>query len=158
MRYRHSFSVRAPQAVVADFHTRASSLGAITPPLMPMRLHYAPARMADGDEMAFTMWLGPVPVSWVARVDDVSASGFADHQRTGPFEAWTHRHSFLKEDENMTRIVDEVDARLKGHPLCGPVGLAMWFGLPLLFAYRGWKTRRLLEALPSEKSSTIPGD
>lgn len=74
--YRHTFRVQAPQAEVAAFHAAASSLGAITPPLMPMQLHHAPERLGEGDEMRFTLWLG----------------------------------------------------------------------LPLLFAYRGWKTRRLLEA------------
>ena len=125
---------------------------------MPMRLHYAPDRMADGDAMAFTMWLGPIPVRWVARVEGVSGSGFADHQERGPFEAWTHRHTFVKEDEDTTRIEDEVEARLKQHPLWRPAGPAMWLGLPLLFTYRGWKTRRLLEALPADKSSGILGD
>jgi hypothetical protein len=27
----------------------------------------------------------------------------------------------------------------------GVIGLAMWLGLPFLFAFRAWKTRRLLE-------------
>ena len=28
----------------------------------------------------------------------------------------------------------------------GLVGVLMWIGMPALFAYRGWKTRRMLEA------------
>ncbi len=145
MRYHHTFRVRAPQAAVADFHSRASSLGAITPPLIPMRLRHAPERLAEGDEMAFTMWLGPLAVPWMARVEDVSPEGFRDRQLRGPFEQWSHRHSFRALDRATTEVVDEVTARLKRHPLWGPVGLAMWLGLPLLFAFRGWKTRRLLE-------------
>jgi ligand-binding SRPBCC domain-containing protein len=157
MTYSHSFLVQATQAGVARFHTEASSLGAITPPLMPMRLHYAPERMADGGEMAFTMWLGPIPVRWVARVEDVTGSGFADRQQSGPFESWVHRHTFVAEDERMTKVVDEVEAKLKRHPLWGPVGLAMWLGLPLLFAYRGWKTKQLLESQPpSDTASNYP--
>jgi hypothetical protein len=75
MKYRHIFQVKAPLAEVSAFYTAASSLKAITPPLIPMQLHHVPEQMGDGDEMDFTMWLG----------------------------------------------------------------------LPLLFAYRGWKTRQLLE-------------
>lgn len=145
MKYRHSFRVQASRATVAAFHTQASSLGAITPPLMPMRLHHAPERMAAGDEMAFTMWLGPLPLRWVARVGDVSDSGFIDRQQAGPFQAWTHRHTFVREKAEVTIVVDEIEAELKGHPVWGTIGLAMWLGLPLLFAYRGWKTRRILE-------------
>lgn len=143
--YRHTFRVQAPQAEVAAFHAAASSLGAITPPLLPMQLHHAPERLGQGDEMSFTLWMGPLPVRWLARVEEASPGGFVDRQVAGPFGAWTHRHRFLAVDEATTEVVDEVEARLKAHPLWGAVGLAMWLGLPLLFAYRGWKTRRLLE-------------
>jgi ligand-binding SRPBCC domain-containing protein len=146
MKYRHTFRVRAPLADVVDFHGRATSLSAVTPPLIPMRLHHAPERLGEGDEMAFTMWMGPLPVRWAARIEDVSPSGFVDHQVRGPFAVWSHRHSFVSEDGGMTTVVDEVTAQLKRHPFWGAVGLGMWLGLPLLFAYRGWKTRRLLEA------------
>jgi len=145
MKYGHTFRVRALLADVAGFHTSASSLKAITPPLIPMHLHHAPQRMGDGDEMAFTMWLGPLPVRWVARVEDVSPAGFLDRQVRGPFEAWAHRHTFVQVEEGTTEVSDEVAARLKPHAVWGWVGLAMWLGLPLLFAYRGWRTRRLLE-------------
>ena len=145
MKYRHTFQVKAPLADVVGFHTSATSLKAITPPLIPMQLHNAPERMGNGDEMDFTMWMGPLPVRWVARVEDVSPTGFLDRQVRGPFEAWAHQHTFVQLEEGGTEVLDEVEARLKPHLLWGLVGLAMWLGLPLLFAYRGWKTRRLLE-------------
>jgi ligand-binding SRPBCC domain-containing protein len=145
MKYRHTFQVKAPLADVADFHTSASSLKAITPPLIPMQLHHAPQRMGEGDEMGFTMWMGPLPVRWEARVEDVSPTGFLDRQVRGPFETWAHRHTFVQLAEGSTNVLDEVEASLKPHGLWGLVGLAMWLGLPLLFAYRAWKTRRLLE-------------
>jgi ligand-binding SRPBCC domain-containing protein len=145
VRYRHAFRVRAPLADVAQFHASAESLRAITPPLIPITLHSAPRQMADGDEMDFTMWMGPLPVRWVARVEDVSSTGFLDRQVQGPFSAWMHRHSFAVVDEATTEVIDEVQARLKPHVLWGPTGLGMWLGLPLLFGFRAWKTRRLLE-------------
>jgi len=143
--YRHTFRVRARRAEVAAFHAAASSLGAITPPLIPMQLHRAPERLGAGDEMAFTLWLGPLPVRWLARVEEMSPEGFVDRQLEGPFAAWSHRHRFLAVDEATTEVVDEIEARFRPHVLWGAVGLAMWLGLPLLFTYRGWKTRRLLE-------------
>lgn len=149
MKYRHTFRVRAPVTEVARFHTSASSLKAITPPLIPMQLHAAPGQMSDGDEMDFTMWMGPLPVRWQARVEDISPTGFVDQQVRGPFESWVHRHSFIAVDGVTTQVVDEVEARLRPHALWGLAGLAMWLGLPLLFAYRGWRTRRMLEGGPS---------
>ncbi|HSJ56262.1 MAG TPA: SRPBCC family protein [Anaerolineae bacterium] len=144
MKYRHTFVVDAPPQEVAAFHTRATSLQAITPPFVPMRLQSAPDEMDDGDEMEFTLWLGPVPVRWRARIEDSSPGGFVDRQVSGPFAAWAHRHTFVPLDGGATQVVDEVDARLRRHLLWGPAGLAMWLGLPILFAYRGWRTRRLL--------------
>jgi ligand-binding SRPBCC domain-containing protein len=145
MKYRHTFRVLAPLAEVAEFHASAASLKAITPPLIPMQLHQAPRRMGNGDEMGLTMWVGPLPVRWEARVEDVSPTGFLDRQVRGPFKTWAHRHTFVRLAEASTEVLDEVEASLKPHGLWGLVGLAMWLGLPLLFAYRGWRTRRLLE-------------
>ena len=145
MKFQHRFRVRAPLAAVADFHSRADSMAAITPPLIPMQMQHAPPRLKEGDEMAFRMWLGPIPVSWRAVISQVSPTGFSDEQLEGPFRRWVHRHLFVPVDEHTTEVVDQVQATIKRHPWWGLVGLAMWLGLPLLFAYRGWKTRRLLE-------------
>jgi ligand-binding SRPBCC domain-containing protein len=145
MRYRHVFRVQAPQAEVAEFHTRAASLSDITPPIVPIRVHQAPEHIGLGDQMDFTMRVGPLPMRWTAQVEDVSPAGFLDRQVQGPFERWAHRHTFVEVDSETTGVIDEVEARLKPHLGWGLVGLGMWLGLPLLFAYRGWKTRRLLE-------------
>jgi ligand-binding SRPBCC domain-containing protein len=147
MRFRHTFQVRASVSKVAGFHTAAANMKAITPPLIPMRLHRAPSRLAEGDEMSFTMWLGAIPVRWVARFEDVTATGFVDRQQEGPFRSWQHRHSFIQVGQELTEVVDEVEARLRPHLLWGAAGLAMWLGLPALFAYRSWKTRHLLEGV-----------
>ena len=146
MRYRHQFRVQAPLAAVAEFHTQSASMGAITPPPIILRVARAPALLRDGDEMAFTMWLGPVPLKWVAHIENVSAGGFSDRQVNGPFQEWTHRHTFAALGQTTTEVRDEVQARLRKHLLWGPLGLAMWLGLPLLFAYRARQTRRLLES------------
>jgi ligand-binding SRPBCC domain-containing protein len=146
MKYRHTFRVRASQSDVANFHRAAASLTAITPPLIPIHLHDAPEPLAQGDEMSFTMGLGFFSVRWVARIEDVSPSGFRDRQLAGPFAQWSHRHTFVGLDHDTTEVVDEVTAQLRRHPIGAIAGLLMWLGLPGLFAYRGWKTRRLLEA------------
>jgi ligand-binding SRPBCC domain-containing protein len=65
MKYRHTVRVHAMLAQVADFHTQATSLKAITPPLIPMHLHRAPRRLGEGDEMDLTMWMGPLPLLFV---------------------------------------------------------------------------------------------
>jgi ligand-binding SRPBCC domain-containing protein len=145
MKYLHRFEVKASLAVVADFHTRSASMGDITSPPVVVRVQRAPERLQEGDEMEFTLWLGPLPVNWLARVEEFSATGFADRQLRGPFRHWTHRHRFLPIDETRTIVVDEVELSLRPDPLWGLFGLGLWLSLPLLFAYRAWKTRQLIE-------------
>jgi ligand-binding SRPBCC domain-containing protein len=145
MRYEHKFVVRTPLAAVADFHRQSSSMVAITPPPVRVRVHRAPEQLAGGDEMDFTLWLGFLPVRWLARIDEASATGFVDRQIRGPFNHWVHRHTFVARGDKLTEVRDEIEVELKRHLLWGPVGLSMWLGLPLLFAYRGWRTRLLLE-------------
>lgn len=144
MNYQHRFRVRAPVQAVADFHSYPAAMAAITPPPIFVQVHSAPERVAEGQQMDFTMWLGPLPLRWQARFEDVTATGFVDRMVRGPLRVWRHRHSFVAIDEHNTDVVDEVEVQPRLHPLWGPVGLGMALNLPLLFAYRQWQTRRLL--------------
>lgn len=146
MKYRHRFRVRAPLARVAEFHSRTASLAVLTPPPMVVRIHRAPTIQREGDEVEFTMWLGPLPIRWTARIESVSETDFTDRQVRGPFRNWLHRHAYAPIDAETTEVIDEVEAELKTHGLWSVMGGLMWLTLPLLFAYRGWKTRRMLEA------------
>lgn len=148
MKFRQAFIVRAPLQKVAAFYRDPRSLQAITPPIVPIRLRSAPAQLQQDDEIDLVLWLIGVPVHWVARVVTIDEQGFTDCQISGPFARWTHRHQFVPISANCTQIVDEIDAALSHHPLKALVGILLWLGLPLLFAYRRWKTRRLLEHPP----------
>jgi ligand-binding SRPBCC domain-containing protein len=130
--------------VVADFHTDAASMGAITPPPVIVQMHSAPPRLAEGDVMDFTLWAGPLPIRWQARIEQVTPVSFVDRQLRGPFAAWRHLHTYVATGPDQTLVLDQVEAELSGHWGWKLAGLGMWLSLPLLFAYRGWKTRRLL--------------
>ncbi len=143
--FRHRFRVRASLAEVGAFHRRSASMGAITPPPVYAQVQRAPAELGEGDEMAFTLWLGPLPIRWLARIEDVSPVGFTDRQLEGPFQTWDHRHGFVAVNERVTDVYDTVTVAFKNDLLSRIVGIGMWLNLPILFAFRGWKTRRLLE-------------
>lgn len=149
MKYLHRFRVQAPVEVVAAFHGRSAAMAIITPPPLVTQVHRAPEHVATGDSMAFTLWMGPLPMRWVAGFEDVTATGFVDRMARGPVRRWQHRHSFVAIDEQTTDVVDEIEIELRMHPIWGPVGLGMALNLPILFAYRGWQTRRLLNGLHS---------
>lgn len=145
MRFRHAFRIRAPVAVVADFHRQRESLSAITPPPVRVRVEWAPTVLSEGDQTAMVLLFGPLSLRWLAQIEAVSAGGFLDRQLQGPFRSWAHRHSFAPVGADVTLVLDEVWATPRRHLLWGPVGLGLWLSLPVLFAYRAWKTRRLLE-------------
>jgi ligand-binding SRPBCC domain-containing protein len=144
MLYRHSFEVRAPQAAVAAFHQNPQSMGAITPPPIIVQMHSAPPRLTEGAQMDFTLWLGPLPIRWRAQIEQVTPISFVDRQLAGPFGSWRHLHTYVAIDAEKTLVLDNVQVELSRRWFWKLAGLGMWLSLPLLFAYRGWKTRRLL--------------
>lgn len=145
MRFEYRFHVKAPREAVAAFHTDMRNLRAITP--APIRVHRAPDVLVSGDEIVFTLWLGPLPVRWHGRVENLSIEGFDDVQLDGPFGAWRHRHNFEEAEGGGTEVCDVVTASMP--TLLSPrypLAALMWIGLPLLFAFRARRTRRLVEA------------
>jgi ligand-binding SRPBCC domain-containing protein len=144
MKFYHRFTVAAPWAEVADFHRRSTNMRTITPPPIVVQVHRAPAQLAEGDQMEFTLWLGPLPVRWLAHFEQITPISFVDAQRRGPFARWDHLHLFLPRGDHHTDVIDELTIELSAHPLWKLVGFGMWLGLPLLFAYRAWATRRAL--------------
>jgi len=145
MIYCHRFQVRSPLARVAEFHSRADSMAVITPPPIIIQMKRTPAFLTERDVMDFIMWLGPFPLHWLARIEAVSSTGFTDRQLSGPFADWVHRHTFVAVDDQTTDVVDEITLRLRSHPVWWLVGMGMQLGLPILFAFRAWKTRRILQ-------------
>jgi ligand-binding SRPBCC domain-containing protein len=156
MRYRHTFRVNATVQAVVDFHARSASMGAITPPPVIVQMHRAPEILRDGDQMDFTLWLGPLPIRWQASIENTSPNGFTDRQLIGPFQNWLHRHSFQPIDKGQTEIIDEISYTVKNHPFWGVVGMSMGISLPFLFAFRAWKTRRLLTSRRLETIDNSP--
>lgn len=138
--------------MVAAFHRRSASMGAITPPPVIVRVHRAPAILNSEDEMAFTMWMGPLPIHWVARIERVTPTGFVDRQLHGPFQEWVHRHTFRAIDEESTEVIDELSITLAAAGPWRLVGWGMVRTLPLLFAYRAWRTKQLLEDATAQKA------
>jgi ligand-binding SRPBCC domain-containing protein len=145
MIFDHRFRVKAPLSEVASFHRLAGSMSAITPPPLRVQIQDAPTILSAGDEMDFSLQLGPFHLRWIARIEDMSAVSFTDRQLRGPFQEWNHRHSFHQVNENITEVSDQISAQLKKSFSGRLLGWGLWLGLPFLFAFRAWKTRALLE-------------
>ena len=143
--YKHRMIINAPLDKVADFHKNTRILKLLTPPPVIVQFHKLEP-LGENSIADFTMWLGPMPVRWIARHSQVDAlHGFTDTQITGPFKSWVHRHSFHPIDENHTEVVDEIQAEPSSHLLWGSVSRFMWLNLSILFAHRERVTKEMLE-------------
>lgn len=140
--FTYTFTVKAPLADVANFHSDTNALKTLSPG--PMQLHRVDP-MADGSISEFTMWLGPIPVRWRAAHSSVSENGFTDTQESGPLAFWQHTHRFGAIDESQTRINEHIEYEYyKG--LRGLFSRLVFgkLGLMILFTYRQWATKRVL--------------
>lgn len=148
--FLHRTRVKASLEAVDAFHHTPDALRRLTPPLMFMQVQRAEP-LAEGSRVEFSLWMGPLPVRWAAVHHNIhQPGGFDDEQASGPFAEWVHRHRFRRLDDQTSEVVDEVQAAF--YPgWRGLVGRLMWLGLQLLFAYRGWATRRALEKTPQRR-------
>lgn len=145
MKYVHRFRVKSSLEQVVAFHRQSTSMAAITPFPIKAVIHAAPTVLTNNDEMDFTLWMGPLPIRWLARIEQSSANSFVDRQLRGPHKKWVHRHTFSTLPDGTVEVLDEVEVELANQWVWRVLGFAMWINLPILFAFRGWKTRRLLE-------------
>lgn len=145
LRFRHSFRVNAPLEEVVAFHRDTSILKAITP--LPIIVQFKRVEgVGEGTTADFNLWFGPIPVHWVARHHDVDpTNGFWDTQVEGPFTKWVHQHRFIETGKGKVQVIDDIQAQFGSGLFSGLVSRFMWWTLPILFAYRGWQTKRLIE-------------
>jgi ligand-binding SRPBCC domain-containing protein len=143
--YKHRIKIQATLDEVVEFHNNSQGLKKLTPPPIIVQFNRIDP-LGENSIADFTMWIGPIPVRWVAIHTNVNRlSGFTDTQTSGPFKYWRHRHSFILIDEKTSEILDEIEAE-PGHGIFKRLlSEFMWLNLPILFAYRGWVTRRTLE-------------
>lgn len=140
--FEHRFEVDAPLEAVRAFHGSPEALRVLSPPGTFLRLkQFGP--LEEGMVAAFRLWLGPVPIDWVARHEEVSADGFTDVMVEGPLARWAHRHAFEALGAERSAVLDRITY---AHP-AGVAGAwtRLAFGRPALaslFAYRAWATRR----------------
>lgn len=143
--YVHRTSVKSSLECVTAFHRDPNTLKVLTPPGMFIRFKKLEP-LQENSIADFAMWLGPLPIHWVAIHSEVNRDGFIDTQLCGPFKSWKHRHSFNELGDGKVEITDRVEFVFGAHPFWGLISCLMGYGLPVLFAYRGWATRRRLEA------------
>lgn len=141
--FHHSAEIKASLEQVEEFHRDPRALRKLTP--LPIQIHRN-EWAGDSGRAEFTVWFGPVPVRWDARLE-THDEGFLDRQERGPLQTWEHIHSFTSLGSQLTRIDDDILYSYKP-------GWRGWLSrlafappaLRVLFAYRIFRTKRALRS------------
>jgi len=144
--YEKSSVFKTTMQEMIAFHEAPDVFGKLAPPPIFMRIQEDNrTSLTDGD-LKFTLWFGPVPISWHAQHEPgPTEHSFADLMLDGPMQYWRHEHIF-EEAEGGIRLIDRVTiAHKRGFQ--GLLTRLMFDGIPLriLFFYRHLRTRIALE-------------
>jgi len=141
--FQHRFMVDVTVADVIQFHQDPFALKQLTPPGSFLKFHtFEP--LAENSIADFTLYLGFLPIRWIARHQDVHfPQEFTDVQEEGSFKSWRHRHCFIDYGDS-TEVQNEITLEFDPAFPQNLVGRFIWLTLPVLFAYRAWKTKASL--------------
>ncbi len=144
-RFEKTSILPATLDALVRFHKDPRALARLTPPPIVMRLQRDDRRSLTEGKIEFTMWFGPLPIRWLARHEPgPTPHSFADSQVKGPLAYWRHEHIFTEVGGGV-ELTDRITLAHRGG-LLGICTRLAFDGLPLriLFAYRHWRTRRVL--------------
>jgi ligand-binding SRPBCC domain-containing protein len=157
MQFVKQSRINASPARVFDFHESPGALERLTPPWEKVTLESGGTSIKPGARVVLVTKLGPIPLRWVAEHVDYSPPHlFSDHQVSGPFARWFHRHEFLDDGQGGTILRDVVDFE----PPLGALGRIFGTGfvrskLNKMFDYRHEMTRKIVESGDFEPAETI---
>lgn len=132
---------------LAEWHEKPGAFGRIQPPWEKAKIVKKAKAIENDLEEHIQIQMGAVKKMWIARYHDViKGRQFCDFQVKGPFGYWDHRHIFRNNDENGSRLVDEITYRepmgFLGRFLAGKM---IYNKLDRMFRYRHEVTKLDLE-------------
>ena len=133
-RFVKSVLINAPVEEVFRFHERDDAFALLTPAFPPVRVI---SKSAAGIQIGTRVELRVVVFRWVALHTVYEQNKlFVDHQISGPFSKWIHRHEF-EADGRGTRLTDRVEYELPGGRMVNKLfGWIVVPGLRQMFAHR----------------------
>lgn len=109
--------IEATADEVFAWHTRPGAFERLTPPFEDVDI-VEPAVVEPGGRAHLRVPMGPMKVSWIARIAEVTPGrGFRDEQVSGPFAHWVHNHRFLPQPDGACVLEDEIEYALPMGPL-----------------------------------------
>jgi ligand-binding SRPBCC domain-containing protein len=146
LNFQFSSVINAPVETVWKFHERKDILDILTPPWQPVQIIRREGGLGVGAMTEFRIFLGPIPVKWVAlHIECEEYHFFTDSQTEGLLQSWLHRHEFMAENGH-TRLTDTIKYELPGGILAEFL-LGWWVNSRLqeMFRYRHEITKKYCE-------------
>lgn len=135
-----------PRATVFSFYADAANLERITPAELKFAITSPlPVEMKKGAEIDYRLQLFGVPFNWKTVISVWSPPDlFVDEQLHGPYQRWSHRHTFRDGADGSTIIDDEVTYQLPASPLGELAYPLVRAQLERIFSYRQERVRAIL--------------
>ena len=136
--YQRTTTIAAPTDHVFQWHSQSAAFERLSPPWQPAQIEArSGVGLEPGSTVSLRVKVGPCRLQWVAQHQELIPDHmFSDHQVSGPFATWEHRHCFNRKSDDTTELVDDIQYKL-------PFG---WIGqlgtgyarreIERLFAYR----------------------
>lgn len=100
--------IAAPVERVWAFHQSPDALRRLTMPPTRVQIVRDERRSLTDGELEFVLWLGPLPVRWVAaHAPGPGETSFVDRQVRGPLAFWEHEH-IMRPCEGGTELLDRI--------------------------------------------------
>lgn len=147
LNFEHSSLINATVETVWKFHERKDILDILTPPWQPVKVIKREGGLGIGAITEFRLFLGPIPVKWIAfHIECEEYKFFTDQQTEGPLKSWLHRHEFSSESDSKMRLTDRIKYELPGGFLAEFL-LGWWVNSRLqeMFKYRHQITKENCE-------------
>ena len=161
-RFDYQSTIKAPAAMVFDWHHDPAVIEKLIPPWEPVTVVGKAARIDESGSrttLKITQ-LGFIPLYWVAEHRNYQPGhSFQDIQIKGPFAHWCHTHSVESIDEHSCNYIDRIEYELPLGWLGGLMG--DWLvrqKLKKMFAYRHQVVKEECESLAVAKSIGNDGE
>lgn len=153
--FQHRSIIQTSLERMWAFHNSPGILQTLTPPPIFVRVQRDDRSSLTEGEIAFQLWFGPFPASWLARHEPGPIpTSFIDRMLKGPAQVWVHEH-IMQPVEGGVELVDRITIAHRPGGFWGLFTRLFFDGLPLrlLFMYRHWRTRRAVTGpLPNHSS------
>jgi uncharacterized protein (TIGR01777 family) len=151
---RSRFPVSAEELFA--WHSAPGALERLTPPWESVIISkQEPLR--EGSTTIFYLKIGFIKIKWIAKhTNYIENRQFTDIQVRGPFSSWRHTHTFIPESANSSFLEDNIQYRLKLHPISRIIaGRFVTRKLEKMFSYRHLITQNDFVRKKTRKPITI---